>query len=209
MTNTWLIRRGIVAELIQNESKEWGIGEHESLDSFMKRNASPSVVFNASAPVRYVDITEKRAIVVAEDAPRYRTINTASAATRFPIPWCYTIHRYQKSGANWNLENMYIGIRGTPITDVQQDEIFALPIENIFEDMRVCFGDTSFDTCPDLGKMICRPINTFWGSVFTREALPLKSSFFATKANWRKMRLDTVCEAEFKRPRKIRDFIQG
>lgn len=210
MTNTYLIRRGIVAEMIENpDTKEWGIGSYEPLDGFMKRNAAPNMVFQASAPLRYVDITDKRAIAVVEDAPRYRIINTKTTSISYPIPWCCTVHRYTKVNKVWTLESMYIGIRSTPLQNVNEDVMYALPLDNIFEDKRVCFGDTSFDTSSDLGAMLCRPINTFWNSIFTKEAQPLNSAKFATVANWRKMKLDTVCSQEFKHPTKIANLIQG
>lgn len=205
---TYIIRAGIVAELVEDKNGEFSVGNYEPIATFMQRNNTGNEFFmEFSTSVRYCSVKEKSAVVVTEDAPCYRTINESAKAVNYPIPWCYTVQRYLYSNKTWMLNEMMIGISGQRIAKITEGVIYALPLPNIFTDKRVCFGDTSFPTCGDLGAMVCRPIETFWGSEFTREAMPAKSSFFATKANWRRMKLDTVCGQEFKNPAYLKNIL--
>jgi hypothetical protein len=203
MSHTYLIRRGIVAELTETNG-EYEVSQYEDADTFFRRHVPESKVsMTFTHAIRHVSITDKNATIVTEDAPCYRTIQEATSTVNYPIPWCYTIQKYTKSGGSWALSTMYIGITGQRILDIPKGVIYALPLNNIYADKHVCFGDASFNVSSVLGDMADRPVNTFWNSEFTREAQPSKSSFFASKSNWKRMKLDTVCKQEFKNPTPI------
>lgn len=125
-----------------------------------------------------------RVSFLIEQPPTVRHVTWAARARRpegvkefdLAIPWVYMLFTANRHNANdpdseLYYEGMSIYCSPKPFTD-KDHIVTGMPINNVEQNGRICFGTAAVDATLALGPMIDQLANSFWNSNFNYEHTP-------------------------------------